>query len=127
MSVSNRKLTVLGCVLCALLVLVALCTAVAAQGTKTDPSSVKQTAVPSIGLVPAVSGNSTATPPPFRKATFSGSPYTVGPVTTPTTTGPEAEEHIAVDPANFSVLVSTISDFSRPLAGFLVNTTKLAT
>ncbi len=46
---------------------------------------------------------------------------------TPTTTGPEAEEHIAVAPGDSSALVSAISDFSRPLAGFLVNTTKLAT
>jgi hypothetical protein len=47
-------------------------------------------------------------------------------VITPTTTGPEAEEHIAAAPANSAHLVSVISDFSRPLAGFLVNTTKLA-
>jgi hypothetical protein len=126
MPVCNRKPVILGSVLSALLVLVALCTAVVAQRANTDPSSVKRTVVPSIGPVPALSGSSTATPPPVHEVVFSGSPYTVGSVVTPTTTGSEAEEHIAVDPTNFSALVTTISDFSRPLAGFLVNTTKLA-
>ncbi len=35
-----------------------------------------------------------------------------------TTTGPEAEEHIAVDPNNASNLVEVISDFSRPYQVF---------
>jgi len=39
-------------------------------------------------------------------------PYTVGPTTAPTTSVPEAEEHIAVDPNNFKTLVAMISDFS---------------
>jgi hypothetical protein len=127
MTINICKRLMLRSVLSASLVLLALCTSAVAQGAKTDPSSVKLTIVPRIGPVPAVSGSSKATPPPVHEAVFGGSPYTVGPVVTPTTTGPEAEEHIAVDPNNMSVLVSTISDFSRPLAGFLVNTTKLAT
>src|ERR1700747_2543931 len=56
-------------------------------------------------------------------ATFSGSPYSVGPTITPTTSVPEAEEHIAVDPNNFNNLVAMISDFSLR-GGF--NTSKFA-
>ena len=96
MTVRSRKHLIRGSVLSALLVLLALCTAVVAQRTNTDPSSVKRTAVPSIGPAPAASGSSNAAPPPVHKAAFSGSPYTVGSVVTPTTTGPEAEEHVAV-------------------------------
>jgi uncharacterized membrane protein len=127
MTERRRKSSILGFFLPASLILLGLCASVVAQGNKTDPSSVNHTVVTSIGPVPAASGSSHATPPPVHKAAFSGSPYIVGSVVTPTTTGPEAEEHIAVDPNNSSALVSTISDFSRPLAGFLVNTTKLAT
>src|SRR5438128_2592871 len=99
----------------------------AAQAAKTDPSSVKTTIVPHMGLAPSASVSTTGAGNPAKAAAFGGSPYAVGPVITPTTTGPEAEEHIAVDPNNSNNLVSTISDFSRPLDGFLVNTTKFAT
>jgi hypothetical protein len=54
---------------------------------------------------------------------FSGSPYTVGAKITPTSTVPEAEEHIAVDPSNFNNLIAMISDFSQN-GGF--NTSKFA-
>jgi hypothetical protein len=54
---------------------------------------------------------------------FSGSPYTVGATITPTSTVPEAEEHIAVDPNNFNHLITMISDFSQN-GGF--NTSKYA-
>ena len=54
---------------------------------------------------------------------FSGSPYTVGATITPTSTVPEAEEHIAVDPNNFNHLIAMISDFSKN-GGF--NTSKFA-
>jgi hypothetical protein len=54
---------------------------------------------------------------------FSGSTYGVGPTITPTTTRPEAEEEIAVDPLNSANLVTAVSDFSSAL-GF--NTTKFA-
>ncbi len=60
---------------------------------------------------------------PSTTANFSGSPYRVGPTITPTSTTPEAEEHIAVAPASSSSLVSAISDFSQR-GGF--NTTKYA-
>jgi len=54
---------------------------------------------------------------------FSGSPYFVGATIDPTTTVPEAEEHIAVDPNNFNHLIAMISDFSLN-GGF--NTSKYA-
>jgi len=59
-------------------------------------------------LAGSKSGYSAAAAP----ATFSGNAYTVGPTVSPTTTGPEAEEHIAVDPTNPNTLVAAISDFS---------------
>lgn len=54
---------------------------------------------------------------------FSGPPYTVGTTITPTSTVPEAEEHIAIDPLHFHNLVAMISDFSLR-GGF--NTSKFA-
>jgi hypothetical protein len=54
---------------------------------------------------------------------FGGLPYTVGATITPTSSVPEAEEHIAVDPNNFNHLISMISDFSLN-GGF--NTSKFA-
>jgi hypothetical protein len=54
---------------------------------------------------------------------FSGSPYAVGAAITPTSTVPEGEEHIAVDPNNFNNLIAMISDFSQN-GGF--NTSKFA-
>ena len=54
---------------------------------------------------------------------FSGSAYGVGATITPTSTEPEDEEHIAVDPNNFNNLVAMISDFSLN-GGF--NTSKFA-
>ncbi len=56
-------------------------------------------------------------------ATFSAPPYSVGPTITPTTTVPEAEEHIAVDPNDSNNLVAMISDFALR-GGF--NTSKFA-
>lgn len=98
------------------------------QTLQSDHSAVFVTAVPHRNMLqnppPAVT---TETVSMGRSATFGGSPYTVGPVITPTTTFPEAEEHIAVDPNVSSSLVAVISDFSRPLDGFSgVNTTKFA-
>ena len=72
--------------------------------------------IPGVKSVAGPAGMETA-------ATFSGSPYDVGPSITPTTTVPEVEEHIAVDPSHFNNLVAMISDFSLR-GGF--NTSKFA-
>jgi hypothetical protein len=56
-------------------------------------------------------------------AVFGGSPYIVDATSTPTSSVPEAEEHIAVDPLQPNNVVAAISDFS--LRGGS-NTTKLA-
>ncbi len=45
-------------------------------------------------------------------AFFSGPPYRVGPVITPTSTTPEAEEVIGIDPNNSSNMVGVITDYS---------------
>jgi hypothetical protein len=52
---------------------------------------------------------------------FGGTPYTVGATVSATSTKPEAEEEIAADPLDDSMLVAAISDFSLR-GGF--NTTK---
>jgi BNR repeat-like domain len=81
------------------------------------PGAVFRTALPTLsaaGKSGGSSGSSTTTPPrtTATPASFSGTSYTVGSTVTPTTTVPEAEEHIAVDPNNPSTLVAAISDFS---------------
>jgi hypothetical protein len=43
---------------------------------------------------------------------FTQPPYIVAPVVVPTTTAPEAEEHVTSDPNNFLNLLAMISDFS---------------
>jgi hypothetical protein len=65
-------------------------------------------AIPAAKPVAEIPGESEALIPGF-----SGSPYTVGATITPTSTVPEAEEHIAVDPNNFNHLIAMISDFSQ--------------
>jgi len=54
---------------------------------------------------------------------FTQPPYILGPVVAPTTTAPEAEEHVTSDPNNFLNLLAMISDFSLN-GGF--NTSKWA-
>lgn len=54
---------------------------------------------------------------------FTQPQYIVGPVVGPTTTAPEAEEHVTSDPNNYQNLLTMISDFSRN-GGF--NTSKWA-
>ena len=49
---------------------------------------------------------------PGPTASFGGPPYKVGPVITPTSTTPEAEEVIAADPNNPANMVGTITDYS---------------
>jgi hypothetical protein len=51
-------------------------------------------------------------PPPSPLATFSGSAYTIGAKRAPSSSGPEAEEHIAVAPNDSNILVAGISDYS---------------
>jgi len=81
---------------------------------------------------PALPSEATASPSSAAAAlpaTFSGTTHTVGPTVSPTTTAPEAEEHIAVDPNNPNTLVAGISDFSstREIFGESgYNTTKFA-
>ena len=98
------------------------------RGGRVPSSAVFVTVVPHFKMIqnPAAAsksqGDSTG-----LSATFSGSSYTVGPVVTPTTTSPEAEEHVALDPNVSANLVAVISDFSMPVAGVSgVNTTKFA-
>ncbi len=95
----------------------------AQQGRPIDPDAVFKTHVVHLGPVARGQAATPAAVQPATSATFSGAGYKVGPTITPTTTIPEAEEHIAVDPLNSSTLVAAISDFSLR-GGF--NTTKYA-
>ncbi len=61
------------------------------------------------------------TAPAGAQAVFSGTTYTVGPTITPTTTQPEAEEHIAVDPGNFSNLLAATQDIIFGRAAVFTN------
>ena len=105
-------------------VLSAIMIATALPAQQLDRSAVFKTPVPHshlpIAASPVHSQQATQTVP-VPATTFGGAPYTVGPTVTPTTTKPEAEEHIAVDPLNSKLLVAAISDFSLR-GGF--NTTK---
>ena len=81
------------------------------------PGAVFRTAVHKPYAVGRPAPPSATTPSSFSTAaavpaTFSGNTYTVGSTVSPTTTVPEAEEHIAVDPNNPNTLVAAISDFS---------------
>src|SRR5262249_10009450 len=100
-------------------------TAFAQNQSAVNPSAVFKTMVAYQGA--AIAGIRGARPVregiPAAPTIFSGSPYTVGPTITPTSTVPESEEHIAVDPSNFNNLVAMISDFSLR-GGF--NTSKFA-
>ena len=88
----------------------------AASSLPTDSSAVFKTAVPTSAATKprhALPGQQEQIGQSFESTVFSGSPYNVNAPITPTSTVPEAEEHIAVDPNNFSNLVSMISDFSQ--------------
>jgi hypothetical protein len=56
-----------------------------------------------------------------RPATFGGKPYLVGPIVNPTTTIPEAETNVAINPVNPSNLVALITDYSMRPGGDLSN------
>lgn len=101
----------------------AICGAQTASTLPIDPSQVFRTMVPRSSALPAAQPTLTAPETEVPVAPFSGSPYTVGSTITPTSTVPEAEEHIAVDPENSNNLISMISDFSQN-GGF--NLSKLA-
>jgi hypothetical protein len=98
--------------------LVALCAPYAAQAEPPlDRGAVHKTRVPllgSSGIKPSVKngggGGGTSTVLP---ANFALTAYTVGTVVPATTTSPEAEEEIAVDPNNYQNLFAAISDFSN--------------
>jgi len=91
-------------------------TAQSASPLPTDSKAVFKTLVPTVGAVPArqaVSAQQEENEGGAPLTVFSGSPYTVNAPITPTSTVPEAEEHIAVDPNDFNNLISMISDFSQ--------------
>ncbi len=52
-------------------------------------------------------------PPPV----FGGTPYIVGPTKMPSTTEPQAEEHIAVDPSDYRNLLAVVIDISTGVPG----------
>jgi hypothetical protein len=82
----------------------------------TDPAAVFTTIVPHHDMLPAPRAVTQIPEEAGRNVSpfgFSGSPYIVGATITPTSTVPEAEEHIAVDPNNFNNLIAMISDFSQ--------------
>lgn len=58
--------------------------------------------------------SSSSNPPPPPPPKFHGSAYAVGTIVTATTSQPEAEEVIAIDPNNHSNLVGMITDYSLP-------------
>ena len=100
--------------------LVALCSPYAAQAEpRLDPGAVHKTRVPllgSSGISPSskkgtIGGGGTT--PLLLPASFSLSAYVAGSIITPTTTSPQAEEEIAVDPKNYKNLFAAISDFSN--------------
>jgi hypothetical protein len=98
--------------------LVALCAPYAAQAEPPlDRGAVHKTRVPLLGssaIKPSVkSGGGGGGTAPVSPANFLLTAYTVGSIITPTTTAPEAEEEIAVDPKNYQNLFAAISDFSN--------------
>ena len=99
----------------------------AQQRLQHDPSAVFKTHVRHLGSVihPEAKGQGPqgAEGPTGLSTVFTGSAYTVGPTIKPTTTLPEAEEEISVDPNSATNLVAAVSDFSLN-GGF--NTTKFA-
>src|SRR5262245_15653308 len=83
-------------------------TAQAQSEIPADPSATFKTLIPHLNAIPRPSLVQGAEAPEQGESflpSFSGSPYTVGASVFPTTTVPEAEEHIAVDPSNFNNLV----------------------
>ena len=90
-------------------------TAQSTSQLSTDPSAVFRTLIPNHNALPAAKPTTEtgAEAPNSAVPGFTGSPYTVGATITPTSTVPEGEEHIAVDPNNFNNIIAMISDFSQ--------------
>jgi len=63
------------------------------------------------------SSSSNNNPPPPPPPKFHGTPYTIGTIVTATTSQPEAEEVIAIDPNNHSNLAGMITDYSLRTGG----------
>src|SRR5262249_10772686 len=63
---------------------------------------------------------------PRNLLSFGGTPYSVGATVIPTTTEPEAEEHIAVDPNDFHNLLIGVNDNGIVRLGLHFATTKYA-
>ncbi len=84
-----------------------------------------KTIVPHINSIahPGITAPAPAEGPQAPPPGFTQPPYIVGSVVGPTTTAPEAEEHISSDPNNYQNLLAMISDFSQN-GGF--NTSKWA-
>jgi hypothetical protein len=66
----------------------------------------------SIGCSSGNNSSSNPPPPPPPPPKFHGAPYAVGTVVAATTSQPEAEEVIAIDPSNHLNLAAMITDFS---------------
>jgi hypothetical protein len=88
-----------------------------------DTRAIFRTSVADHSPLPPHTPTGSGTATPTAAAVFGGTPYSVGPGTAPTSTLPEAEEHIAADPNLATSLVAAISDFSLR-GGY--NTTKCA-
>jgi hypothetical protein len=96
------------------------------QQISKDRHAVFKTHMPFLQAQPVHTASSSVTMMPLQPTpatTFGGSSYIVGSTITASSTIPEAEEEIAADPQDSSVLFAVISDFSIR-GGF--NTTKVA-
>jgi hypothetical protein len=105
---------------------VVLCVGIAPaqqEVTQLDVQNVYRTHVRTRNSSQGGGGNLGTSPSSYNavRAAFGGTPYTVGATVSPTTTTPEAEEHIAVNKNFPNFLFSMISDFSLPGG---VNTSK---
>src|SRR5262245_3386369 len=84
----------------------------AATERQLDTRAVFRSEVPDHSPHPPHTPTGSGTATPAAVALFGGTPYTVGPGNAPTSTLPEAEEHIAADPLNAASLVAAVSDFA---------------
>lgn len=86
----------------------------AQQRLGVDRRAVPKTHVPSINTQSGVGGAAaTIQGQASSPSSTGGSPYSVGTANTPTSTSPELDEAIAIDPTNPVNLVAAVSDFSQ--------------